>query len=344
MENKEFNAHTEPQATDETVSLPPKITKENIDPHAGSKRSTILQWVRAILYTLLSSLLVALAAYSLIEPNNFTIGGITGIAILLKAAFGWQQSITVICLNAPLIILSFFFVKKRFALLTTLNIAMQSIWLMFIENLFPDFQIAFSVPAERIFAAIAAGLCIGVAIVLAFKVGGRPGGADIVAVIIQKKLAAGSIAWILFIINCLVIGASFFVFYDANPTGEGMTTANVLAYNLLPIMLSIFESYIESKTNESMTNGFQSAIEFRIVTDKPEEIATAVMKEISRGVTGLPAKGMYTKLEHSMLVCVVSRRQVNTIKRIMHEIDPDAFAVMSNVSQVLGLGFYRSEQ
>ena len=64
MENKEFNAHTEPQATDETVSLPPKITKENIDPHAGSKRSTILQWVRAILYTLLSSLLVALAAYS----------------------------------------------------------------------------------------------------------------------------------------------------------------------------------------------------------------------------------------------------------------------------------------
>jgi uncharacterized membrane-anchored protein YitT (DUF2179 family) len=123
-----------------------------------------------------------------------------------------------------------------------------------------------------------------------------------------------------------------------------MTTANVLAYNLLPIMLSIFESYIESKTNESMTNGFQSAIEFRIVTDKPEEIATAVMKEISRGVTGLPAKGMYTKLEHSMLVCVVSRRQVNTIKRIMHEIDPDAFAVMSNVSQVLGLGFYRSEQ
>ena len=93
-----------------------------------------------------------------------------------------------------------------------------------------------------------------------------------------------------------------------------------------------------------MTNGFQSAIEFRIITDKPEEMANAVMKELSRGVTSLPAKGMYTKIEHSMLVCVVSRRQTATLKRVMHSVDPDAFAVMSNVSQVLGLGFYTSEE
>ena len=52
MENKEFTEHTEPQATEETVSLPPKITKENINPNAGSKRGVALQWVRAILYTL----------------------------------------------------------------------------------------------------------------------------------------------------------------------------------------------------------------------------------------------------------------------------------------------------
>ncbi len=315
-------------------ALPPKITKDNIDPLAGSKKGRILQWLRAILYTAISSLLVAIGSYSMIAPNNFTIGGITGIAILLNAGFGWQQSISVFFLNAPLVILSFFFVKKRFAILTTLNIVLQIIWLAILENCFPSFQIAFDLDAERIFAAIAAGLCIGVAIVLAFKVGGSTGGGDILAVLIQKKLAADSIAWILFVINCVVIGGSFFVFYSNETT---------LAYNMLPIMLAIFESYIESKTNESMTNGFQSAIEFRIITEKPEEMATAVMKELSRGVTSLAATGMYTKVERSMLVCVVSRRQVATLKRVMHSDDPDALAVMSNVSQVLGLGFYGPE-
>ncbi len=316
-------------------ALPPKITKENINPLAGSRKGMVLQWIRAIAFTVLSSLLVSIAAYSLIAPNHFTIGGVTGIAILLNAGFGWQQSIAVLCLNTPLVVLSFFFVKKRFALLTTLNILLQTVWLAILENFFPSFQIAFLMDAERIFAAIAAGLCVGAAIVLAFKVGGSTGGGDILAVLIQKKLAAGSIAWILFAINCTVISASFFVFYDSE---------KALAYNILPIMLAIFESYIESKTNESMTNGFQSAIEFRIITDKPDEMATAVMKELSRGVTSIPATGMYTKIEHSMLVCVVSRRQVATLKRVMHSVDPDAFAVMSNVSQVLGLGFYVSEQ
>ena len=116
-----------------------------------------------------------------------------------------------------------------------------------------------------------------------------------------------------------------------------------LTLTLLPIMMSAFESYIESRTNESVTNGFQSAREFRIITDKPDEMAKALMKELSRGVTAIPATGMYTKITHTMLLCVVNRRQVVTLKRIMKQVDPDSFAVMSNVSQVLGLGFYIDE-
>ena len=68
------------------------------------------------------------------------------------------------------------------------------------------------------------------------------------------------------------------------------------------------------------------------------------MKELSRGVTALPATGMYTKYTHTMLLCVVSRRQVVTLRRIMKSIDPDAFAVMSNVSQVVGLGFHHGNE
>ncbi len=314
-------------------TLPPKITKENINPCQGSKRAIVLSWLRAVLYTLLSSLLVSFAAYSLIAPNDFTIGGASGVAILVNHAFHAPQWIVLLSINLPLVTLSFFFVKKRFAILSSLNIGLQSLWLLILEVLLPDFLIKFDGNGEKIFAALAAGICIGVAIALAFKVGGSTGGADIVAVMIQKKCAAASIAWMIFIINCIVIGSSIFVF----------RVEDNLALTLLPIMMSAFEAYIESRTNESVTNGFQSAIEFRIITDKPQEMATALMLELSRGVTAIPATGMYTKETHSMLLCVVSRRQVGALRRIMKSVDPDSFAVMSKVSQVLGLGFYSEE-
>lgn len=323
--------------------LPPKITKDNIDPHAGTKRQQIMRWVKSIVYTVFSALLIAFAAYALITPNNFTIGGISGIAILVNVASDGKvpQSIVLFGLNLPLVILAFFYVKKRFAILTSMNILLQSLFLFIIEEVFAD-SIKITFPGgetAKIFAAIGAGICIGTSIGLAFKVGGSTGGADVLAVIIQKKLAAGSIAWILFGINCVVIGASIFVFEPNLNSISG----NALGATLLPVALSAFEAYIESKTNESITNGFQSAVEFRIITDRPEEMARALMKELSRGVTAIPATGMYTKITHTMLLCVVSRRQVGTLQRIMRSVDADSFAVTSKVSQVLGLGFYNSE-
>lgn len=317
-------------------SLPPKITKADITKEKESKKGKFFYWTKVVLYLLVSSFLVSFSAHALIAPNEFTIGGITGIAILLSVATGGsvQQSFIVFFLNLPLVVLSFFFVKKRFAVLTTTHILLQTLWLVVLENLFPDFRIEFAENGEKIFAALAGGICIGIAISLAFKIGGSTGGADIIAVMIQKKFSAGSIASVLFALNCIIIGLSLFVFYDPN---------QILAYNLLPIMMSAFESYVESRTNESMTSGFHSAVEFRMITDKPEELSRAIMHELGRGVTALPATGMYTKNPRSMLLCVVSRRQVTTLKKLMKSIDPDSFAVTSKVSQVLGLGFYSEE-
>lgn len=335
MEEKEILESTEEK------SLPRKITKDDFQLELESKKGKILQYIRCFIYTLLSSLLIAFAAYTLITPNNFTIGGISGIAILTNVASDGKipQSIVLFGCNLPLVILAFFFVKKKFAVLSAMNIGMQTIWLFLIEQLLPDFKIIFpGGEASKIFAAVAAGICIGTAIALAFKIGGSTGGADILAVMIQKKIAAGSIAWMLFSINCIIIGSSVFVFTQKTPDG-----ALDYGATLLPIVMSAFESYIESRTNESVTNGFQSAIEFRIITDKPEEMSAAIMKVLGRGVTAIPATGMYTRISHTMLCCVISRRQVGTLRRIMKSVDSDSFAIMSKVSQVLGLGFYASD-
>ncbi len=328
-------------------SLPPKITKENIDPDAGTKKSIMLTWTRSLLYVFISSLLITVAVYSLITPNQFTIGGVAGIAILVNVASSGRVPLSIFsfCLNVPLVVLSFFFVKKRFALLSSINILLQSFWLFLIETFWEDFIITFpGGEAAKIFAAVAAGLCIGTGVVLAFKAGGSTGGGDILAVMIQKKFKATSIAWMLFIINCVVI-VSYVIITHLTVFPLPKTETGAIDYGtlLLPIVMSAFESYIESKTNETITNGFHSAIEFRIITDKPDEMAAALMNELSRGVTAMPAKGMYTKEMRTMLLCVVNRRQAPALRKIMKTVDPDSFAVMSKVSQVLGLGFYSDE-
>ena len=319
----------------QATGLPPKQTKETISSSQETTKAKVLNHAQTAALLIVSAFLVAFSAYCLIEPNNFTVGGAGGIAIMVAYATqgAIPQSIMVFALNLPLVILSFFFVKRKFAVLTASHIALQSLWLTVLEQLNAP-VIAFEEDSMKLFAAIAAALCFGVGIALAFKIGGSTGGADILAVIIQKKFPAQSIAWMLFIVNATIIGSSFFVFYDDTQS---------LALNLLPIMLSLFEAYIESKTNDAVTNGFQSAIEFQIITNKPEEMSLALMNELNRGVTSIPATGMYTKEARAMLVCVISRRQVGALRRVMRAVDPNEFAVMSNVSQVLGLGFYNAE-
>lgn len=313
-------------------SLPPKITRASFENEATSTKNKVSYWIKTVISLIVSTFLVSFSAKCLLVPNDFTVGGAAGIAILLNVAFGIPQSIIVFCINFPLVVLSYFFVKKKFAILTTAHIIMQSLWLVFFENVCPDFVIQFATNGEKIYAAIATAICMGVAIGLAFRLGGSTGGADVLAVMIQRKFAATSIAWMLFIINCVVIGSSVFVFQGETP-----------ALTLLPIMMSVLEAYVESLVNEAVTKGFQSAIEYRIITDKPDEMSLAIMQELSRGVTAIPAKGMYTKEDHTMIMCVISRRQSPALKKLMKQIDPDSFAVMANVSQVVGLGFYTND-
>lgn len=308
--------------------LPPKKTKESFLP-AGGPKEKAFYILRTLVLLALSAFLVAISSYCLIAPNKFAVGGVTGIAIILEAAADIPQSVSIFCVNFPLIAVSFFLVKKRFALLTLINVVMQSLFLTLMERLgMPQLQFL-----EKIFAALAGGIGIGSAIALALKLGGSTGGMDVIAVIVQKKFAANSIAWMLFFLNCLVIASSFFVYREPGDT----------AASVLPLIMAVCEQYVESKANDTITNGFHSAIEFRIVTDKPEEMALAIISRLGRGVTSVPATGMYTKETHAMLICVIHRRQITAFRRILKEVDPDSFAVMSNVSQVLGLGFFSGD-
>ena len=323
-------AAREDTGTETLPALPPKKTKESFLP-TGSPKEKVWYAVKTLLLLSFSSFLVALSSYCLIAPNNFAVGGITGVAIILEKATNGKipQSVSIFSINFPLLFISFFVVKRKFALLSLANVTLQSVFLSLMENLGMP-RLIFE---EKIFAALAGGIGIGTAIALAFKIGGSTGGMDVTAVIVQKKFPAPSIAWMLFILNCIVIASSFFVYRVPGDATQ----------SILPLIMAACEQYVESKANDTITNGFHSAIEFRIITDKPEKMALEIISRLGRGVTSVPATGMYTHETHSMLICVIHRRQINTFRKLLKEVDPDSFAVMSGVSQVLGLGFFSGE-
>jgi uncharacterized membrane-anchored protein YitT (DUF2179 family) len=154
-EQKNVIAEENNTPSEQQFTLPPKITKENINAVDFTPKGKAMIWVRSIILTVLSSFLIAFAAYSLIEPNNFTIGGASGIAILVNVATNGTvpQWIILLSINLPLVVLAFIFVKRRFAILSAINIGLQTTWLLVFEEVFHDsVWIEFAGNGEKIFA------------------------------------------------------------------------------------------------------------------------------------------------------------------------------------------------
>ncbi len=175
---------------------------------------------------------------------------------------------------------------------------------------------------ERTIAAIAGGVLGGVGSAIMLKLGGSRGGTDILAAIIQRRYSATNIAWFIFVLDGIVVLASVFVY--PNP--------------IVPIMLALIEIYVESKVTEVILQGFQSALKFEIVTKDPEGLSRDIMENLARGVTMLPAKGMYTGSDSALLICVVRKRQMTQFREILkrHE---GTFAYVSGANEVMGEGF-----
>ena len=151
------------------------------------------------------------------------------------------------------------------------------------------------------------------------KLGGSRGGTDILAAIIQRRYSATNIAWFIFVLDGIVVLASVFVY--PNP--------------IVPIMLALIEIYVESKVTEVILQGFQSALKFEIVTKDPEGLSRDIMENLARGVTMLPAKGMYTGSDSALLICVVRKRQMTQFREILkrHE---GTFAYVSGANEEIG--------
>jgi len=104
-------------------------------------------------------------------------------------------------------------------------------------------------------------------------------------------------------------------------------------------LYAIVTIYITSKIVDAILEGVNFAKAVFIISNFPDEIAERIMKEFDRGVTGLNGTGMYTKNDKKVLLCILDRSQIPKVKRLVKEVDENAFVVMSDVREVVGEGF-----
>ena len=121
---------------------------------------------------------------------------------------------------------------------------------------------------------------------------------------------------------------------------DGMIVlVGVYVFGLRPSMYAIVAIFITSKVTDTILEGMKFSKAAYIVTDHFQEIARQIMEDLNRGVTGLEAQGMYSGEKKCVLYCVVSKKEIVSLKEIVHQIDQSAFVIVGDVREVHGEGF-----
>ena len=265
-----------------------------------------------------STLLMAFGTYFFKFTNNFTFGGITGLAVLvartgLMSAGDFNLIASMLLLIAGLIILG-----KEFAARTAYCSILLSVALSVMERLWPMSEPLTSQPMLELCFAIALP-ALGSAVL--FNIGFSSGGTDIIAMIL-KKYSSFDIGRALMISDAVITTASFFVF-DIE-TG---------LYSFLGLAIRSFmiDNFIES---------FNLSKYFNVVCDNPEPICDFIVHTLGRSASVCLAKGAYSGKDKYLILTALNRVQAVKLRNFIKVQDPEAFILISNTSEIIGKGFH----
>jgi len=249
-------------------------------------------------------------------PGLMVSGGISGASQIINFYTNWPIGVMVLLGNTPLLLLGWRYLGgRRFALRTATAVVLFS--------LFTD-GLAFFLPQEItqdvVLDALYGGVLLGIGLGLVYRGRGTSGGSDILGRILNHYRGV-AISQAYLITDGLVVLASGFAF--------GWDRA---LYGLMVIYISGLAAELVSEGNNLYRTVF-------IITEKSKEITDEICNLLERGVTLLSGTGGYTGQTRTMLYCVLSRSEINVLKAIVSEIDPQAFMVIGQANEALGEGF-----
>jgi len=274
--------------------------------------------VKSLFIQTVSTLIIAAGIYLFKFPNNFTFGGITGLAVLIAKAGFMTASDFTMAANLVLLLIGLFVLGKKFAVNTAYCSILLSFSLWLMERIYPLNTPLTNEPMLELAFAIALP-SFGSAIL--FNMGTSSGGTDIIAMIL-KKYTRFDIGRALLMTDLLITIAGCFMF-DIK-TG---------LYSFLGLAIRSFmiDNFIES---------FNLSKYFNVVCKNPEPICEYIVNQVGRGATICEAKGAFSGEDRYLVLTALNRMQAVRVRNYIKQLEPDAFILISNTSEIIGKGFH----
>lgn len=281
------------------------------------------QKVRSCGIITLGAVIYALAFDWFVAPNQIAMGGVTGLAQIVKALVPvLPVGVLSILVNVPLFLAGWRLLGGRLLVSSLYAMAVSSLAIDVIAwmHTFP--------PMDPILATLYGGAGMGVGLGLVFSQGATTGGTDIIGKLLKLKFPWLPIGKLVMIPDMVVVILAAVVF----------GTVNAALYGLI-------QMYLLSKVMDMILYGWDTSRVAYIITDRWEETVQGLL-DMNRGVTLLQGKGAYTGAEKQVLLVAFRQREIVPIKRMLREIDPKAFFIVCDAHEILGEGFgdYQKEE
>ena len=264
----------------------------------------------------LGAIVQAASMVLFLVPGQVASGGVSGLAQVLNHYTGLPIGMMVLVMNVPLFVLGWRYLGgRRFLIRTIFTVALYSVLVDLGRLVIPTGPTQNSM-LNALYGGVVGGLGMGIT----FLGKGTGGGTDILARVLARLRGIPLSQSYLFTDALVIVLAGF-------------------AFSWEQALYAMLALYIGGVAAEVVTEGASVVRTALIISDKPQDVADAILREMERGVTGLRGEGMYTQQERTVLFVVISRSEVSRLKALIHEIDPDAFVVIGQASEALGEGF-----
>lgn len=273
--------------------------------------------IKEYLLVTFSTLLIIVGVYFFKFPNNFTFGGVTGLSVVVSSLAPVSPSTVNFIVNMILLVLGFFFLGKNFGLKTVYSSALLSVGLSVLEKIYPMSKPLTDEPMLDLVFAIALP-AFGSAIL--FNIGASSGGTDIVAAIV-KKYSGSDIGRALLFSDLLITLSACFVF--------DIKTA---LFSLLGLM-------VKSLVIDGVIENINLCKYFNVICSNPEPICNFIIQKLHRGATVFEAQGAFSHNKKFIIMSAMRRPQALLLRQYIKSVEPTAFILISNTSEIIGKGF-----
>lgn len=269
-----------------------------------------------IIIVIIGTALTALGIHTFISSNAIGMGGVTGIAIVLSYLTKIPIGIFTLVMNVPMLFVGFRKLGKEYILKTAVSVVTFTVVMDYLMVFVPIYT------NDKLMASIFGGVIMGIGYGLIYWRGAASGGMDIAVKLVAKRYPYFSMGNILTVTDIVVIAMAVLVY-------KNIDTA----------MYAIIVSFVYTRAVNTILYGRNPGKLVLIVSKEKEAIRAQVLESMNRGLTLLQGRGAYTGNPEEVIMCAVPDSEFYKLKRIVNEVDENAFLIVVNSNEIMGKGF-----